>query len=109
MPKQPDSNFRKDVESFVARIPRGQVTTYGDLAALSGHPYAARVVGGIAHFGNPELPWQRVVNRFGGLASGYPGGKEGHAEHLRLEGIESTDYIVNNFKELRWKPKELFP
>jgi methylated-DNA-protein-cysteine methyltransferase-like protein len=100
----PEPGFREKVETLVAQIPPGKLTTYGDLAAMAGHPYAARIVGGIAHFGDPSLPWQRVVNRFGGLASGYPGGKEGHAEHLRQEGITSTDYIVDNFKELRWKP-----
>jgi methylated-DNA-protein-cysteine methyltransferase-like protein len=100
----PDRTFREQVESLVAKIPAGTVTTYGDLAAMAGHPYAARIVGGIAHFGDPSLPWQRVVNRFGGLASGYPGGKEGHAEHLRAEGITSTDFIVDNFAEIRWKP-----
>lgn len=99
-----EPGFRDKVEALVAQIPEGKLTTYGDLAAMAGHPYAARIVGGIAHFGDPSLPWQRVVNRFGGLASGYPGGKEGHAEHLRQEGITSTDFIVDNFKELRWKP-----
>ncbi len=59
---------------------------------------------GIAHFGDPDLPWQRVVNRFGGLASGYPGGRDGHAEHLLQEGITSTNHIVDNFEELRWRP-----
>lgn len=102
-----DSAFRRDIEALVAQIPQGRLTTYGDLAAMAGHPYAARVVGGIAHFGNPALPWQRVVNRFGGLASGYPGGKEGHAQHLRDEGITSTEYIVDNFKEIRWLPEQL--
>lgn len=100
----PDSNFRRDVETIVAQIPKGKVTTYGDVAALAGHPYAARIVGGIAHFGDPSLPWQRVVNRFGGLASGYPGGRDGHAEHLAAEGVSTTDHIVDNFEELRWKP-----
>lgn len=100
-----DSTFRRDIEAIVAQIPKGTLTTYGDLAAMAGHPYAARVVGGIAHFGDPSLPWQRVVNRFGGLASGYPGGKEGHAEHLRAEGITSTGFIVDKFDELRWKPE----
>mgnify|MGYP001019084295 CR=1 FL=1 len=101
----PNINFRVKVESLVAQIPLGKVTTYGDLAAMAGHPYAARIVGGIAHFGDPNLPWQRVVNRFGGLASGYPGGKEGHAEHLRAEGIKCADFIVEEFEEIRWQPK----
>jgi methylated-DNA-protein-cysteine methyltransferase related protein len=85
-------------------LPEGKVTTYGDLASLAGHPYASRVVGGIAHFGNKNLPWHRLVNRFGGLASGYPGGKDRQAKMLRFENIKCTDYVVNNFENIRWKP-----
>lgn len=99
------SLFRQDVEQMMARLPDGLVVTYGDLAALAGHPYAARVVGGIAHCGNPELPWHRLVNRFGGLASGYPGGREVQRQLLEAEGIAcGDDFIVCNFKELRWNP-----
>ena len=101
----PDSSqFRQDIEVIMAQLPDGLVTTYGDVAALAGHPYAARVVGGIAHYGNPALPWHRLVNRQGGLAKGYPGGMEVQAQHLAAEGISCTDYIVNNFEMLRWKP-----
>ena len=104
MDKQSASSFRQDIEHFVAQIPKGMVTTYGDLAGMAGHAYAARVVGGIAHFGDPALPWQRVVNRFGGLAAGYPGGRDSHAAHLAQEGVTSTDHIVDNFEERRWRP-----
>ena len=103
MAKQTDSQFRKEVEELMARVPKGQVTTYGDLAALAGHPYAARIVGGMAHHGDAELPWHRLVNRFGGLAAGYYGGREVQAEHLLAEGITCTDHIVDNFKDIRWK------
>lgn len=99
-----DANFRHDVEAIVAQIPLGHVTTYGDIAAMAGHAHAARVVGGIAHFGDSDLPWQRVVNRFGRLASGYPGGRDGHRQVLEQEGITSTNQIVDHFEEIRWKP-----
>lgn len=104
MPKPPNNNFRQKVEELMAQVPKGAVTTYGDLAALAGHPYAARVVGGMAHHGDIELPWHRLVNRFGGLASGYHGGREAQAAHLRVESITCTNFIVDNFKELRWQP-----
>ena len=78
--------------------------TYGDIAALAGRPYAARQVGGLAHFGPLELPWHRVVNRFGDCASGYYGGKDGHRQALEAEGVEVDDYRVANFKERRWRP-----
>ncbi len=98
------SEFRSKVEQLMAQVPAGRVTTYGDLAALAGHPYAARIVGGMAHYGDSELPWHRLVNRFGGLAAGYYGGRQSQAEHLLLEGITCTDDKVDNFEELRWQP-----
>lgn len=78
--------------------------TYGQIAALCGNARAARIVGGIAHFGDPALPWQRVVNRFGGLAAGYPGGRAAHAQHLESEGISIKDEQVVGFKDLLWHP-----
>ena len=98
------SEFKQKVELLMAQVPAGKVTTYGDLAALAGHPYASRVVGGMAHYGNPGLPWHRLVNRFGGLASGYHGGRRAQAEHLAAEGVTCTEDRVDNFKDIRWRP-----
>jgi len=78
--------------------------TYGDIAALAGHPYAARQVGGLAHFGPSDLPWHRVVNRNGDCASGYYGGKEGHKQTLEQEGFKLKEYRIVDFKERRWLP-----
>lgn len=100
----PGNNFRQKIEELIAQVPRGKVTTYGDLAALAGNAQASRIVGGIAHYGDPELPWHRLVNRFGGLASGFHGGREAQAQLLEQEGIGSTNYVIDNFEELRWKP-----
>lgn len=101
---QPDASFREQVEHLMSLVPAGQVTTYGDLAALAGHPYAARIVGGIAHYGDEKLPWHRLVNRFGGLASGYYGGRKVQAAMLASESVTCTNFIVDNFKERRWQP-----
>ena len=99
------SDFKERVESLVAQIPPGRVMTYGQLAALCGNARAARVVGGIAHFGDPDLPWQRVVNKQGGLAAGYPGGRSGHRQVLEAEGYEVTDDYRVNIKSLLWQPE----
>lgn len=96
--------FRERVYEIVASIPFGKVMTYGDVASLAGHPYAARQVGSIAHFGPTDLPWHRVVNRLGDCASGYYGGKEGHERALNAEGIEVKDYRIVNFEHYRWRP-----
>ena len=63
------------IYELMVQLPDDKVTTYGDLAAFAGHPYAARRVGEIAHGGPEELPWHRLVNCKGGLAVGFPGGR----------------------------------
>ncbi|MCX6728864.1 MAG: MGMT family protein [Candidatus Saccharibacteria bacterium] len=99
-----DSLFRDTIYKLIVEVPAGRVTTYGDLAALAGHANAPRIVGGIAHFGDTNLPWHRLVNRFGGLASGFHGGREVQAQLLAHEGVTCTNFIVDNFKEKRWTP-----
>lgn len=96
--------FRSSIYNLIAQIPKGLVVTYGDLAALAGHPNASRIVGGIAHYGDINLPWHRLVNRFGGLAAGFPGGREVQMQLLLQDGISCNNYIVDNFKDIRWKP-----
>lgn len=99
-------NFRDEVYCLMRQLPEGKVTTYGDIAAMAGHPYAARVVGGISHYGPTDIPWYRLVNRAGGLARGFPGGPEVQRQLLELDGIDCTDFVVDNFDKLRWRPHE---
>lgn len=98
------NQFKEAVYALVAQIPEGRVMTYGDIAALCGHPRAARQVGGLAHFGPSELPWHRVVNRNGNCASGYYGGKEGHRQVLEAEGFTVAEYRIVDFAARRWWP-----
>jgi methylated-DNA-protein-cysteine methyltransferase related protein len=102
-----EASFAERVEVLVAQIPEGRVMTYGQIAAICGNARAARIVGGIAHFGDPELPWQRVVNKKGGLAAGYPGGRKAHADHLISEGVTITpDYYIEDMQTRLWSPLE---
>ncbi len=104
-----DPNFRQRVEMLVAQIPQGRVMTYGQLAALCGNARAARIVGGIAHFGDPDLPWQRVVNKQGGLAAGYPGDRQGHKAALEHEGYLVSDEYQVDVHMLLWWPEGMQP
>lgn len=102
-----DKQFAERVYLLVDSIPKGRVMTYGQIAALCGSAGASRIVGGIAHFGPPDLPWQRVVTKKGGLAAGYYGGREGHKKDLELEGVkvmgQEGDYKVD-VDALLWSP-----
>jgi len=99
-----DEHFKQRVYEIVAAIPKGKVMTYGQVAAAAGAAWAAWEVGQIAHTGPSNLPWQRVVNKNGGLATGYPGGFEGHKKALLADGVAvDQDYRVN-IEDLLWQP-----
>ena len=92
--------LRDDVEALVADIPPGRVMTYGDIAACVGHPGASRVVGMIAHQGDDDVPWHRVVNASGGLAPGF----DEQAPLLGAEGVTCQGGRVVGFSARRWWP-----
>jgi methylated-DNA-protein-cysteine methyltransferase-like protein len=99
-----DSEFKNRVYDIVSQIPTGKVATYGQVAAMAGAAWAAWEVGQIAHTGPTNLPWQRVLNKQGGLAKGYPGGYEGHKKDLEKEGLEVSNEYKVNIGELLWQP-----
>ena len=75
----------------VARIPRGRVCTYGQIARLVGNPRLSRVVGYALKAAPEGLPCQRVVTKEGGLSDAFtPLGKETHRMLLEMEGVTFT-------------------
>ena len=79
--------FQSRVLEMTAKIPYGEVLTYGDIARRLSMPKAARAVGNALR-SNPVpivIPCHRVIGSDGGLA-GYIGGLERKAYLLRLEG-----------------------
>ena len=81
------ADFNRRVLHELARVPYGEVVTYGELAARSARPRAARAVGTVMNR-NPlpiVLPCHRVIGSNGKLV-GYGGGLERKEALLRLEG-----------------------
>jgi methylated-DNA-[protein]-cysteine S-methyltransferase len=79
--------FNRRVLGELARVPYGQVTTYGELAVRADAPNAARAVGVVMNR-NPipiVLPCHRVIGKNGKLV-GYGGGLDRKEALLRLEG-----------------------
>jgi len=79
--------FQAAVLRELARVPYGELATYGDLARRIGRPRAARAVGGALNR-NPIpilLPCHRVVGASGSLV-GYAGGLDRKRALLSLEG-----------------------
>ena len=80
--------FAQEVLRELRRVPFGETTTYGTLAARAGRPRAARAVGTVMNR-NPipiVLPCHRVVGSTGSLV-GYAGGLERKVALLQLEGV----------------------
>lgn len=97
--------FKERVYALVAQIPQGRVMTYGQIAAICGAAWAAWEVGQLAHFGPTDLPWQRVVNKQGGLARGFvPEGLDGHKRLLEADGIPVNEEYKIEVERYLWAP-----
>ena len=103
------SDFVERVYEIVARIPRGQVTTYGRIARALGSPRSARMVGWALH-SSPvglELPAHRVVNRNGMLSGALHFGHPDAMRHLLLaEDVTFVDDITVNLNAHLWDPAD---
>ena len=91
------NDFTKRVLDIVARIPRGQLMTYSQIAKLAGSPRAYRAVGSILNKNYRQREWQlpledfepvpchRVI-RSDGFIGGYARGSKEKERILTLEG-----------------------
>jgi len=68
----------------VAKVPRGRVASYGQIAHVAGLPGRARLVGwALRHAPDDvEVPWHRFLRADGRIA--FPEGSEGYARQCRL-------------------------
>ena len=101
--------FRR-IWSVTARIPRGRVATYGQIARLAGLPGGARTAGwamaslpeGHRIAGRP-VPWHRVINAAGGISlTGAAGALQ--AARLRREGITLSPGRRVTLARHQWRP-----
>jgi methylated-DNA-protein-cysteine methyltransferase-like protein len=84
--------FARAVYALVRQVPHGRVVTYGQVAAILGHPRAARAVGtALANLPEPLVrlvPWQRVINAAGGISCrGDVHRPDQQREMLEMEGV----------------------
>jgi len=104
------SDFYKEVYALVRKIPKGKVTSYGDIAEYLGTKGSARTVGyamNNAHHVSPSVPAHRVVNRNGLLTGKHHFGTPTMMQQLlENEGIIIINDQVQDFEKRRWKPKK---
>ena len=100
--------FFRRVYALVARIPRGRVTTYGEVARILGAPGAARAVGWAMH-GNPHgarVPCHRVVQRGGSCSPNFRAGDPGAQRRLlEREGVRFRLDGRVDLEGHQWRPR----
>jgi methylated-DNA-protein-cysteine methyltransferase related protein len=95
------------IYATVARIPRGRVATYGQIAALAGLARRARQVGYALHAldESRSVPWHRVVNAEGRISlRGDPIFKKIQRRLLAHEGVRFDAGGRIDLELFRWRP-----
>jgi methylated-DNA-[protein]-cysteine S-methyltransferase len=95
-------NFNQKCWALLSRIPKGKVTTYGDLAHALGTK-AYRAVGNAMNRNPyaPAVPCHRVVGSDGRL-TGYAHGLKKKREMLESEGVGCTNDRVSVAERFRF-------
>jgi len=98
------TSFEEKVHKAAAKIPKGRVSTYAQIAKEIGTPKAMRAVGNALNQspGMPSCPCHRVVKsdgRIGGFASG-PAAKK---KLLSKEGISFHGNKIVGFEQKLYK------
>ncbi|MET0402347.1 MAG: MGMT family protein [Cystobacter sp.] len=97
-----ERRYFERILQVVEQVPRGQVSTYGDIALIVGGGCDARLVGlALGDLGPriSQVPWQRIINRSGGLSTLE---SVGQRERLRAEGVEFDEKGRVLLERFRW-------
>jgi methylated-DNA-[protein]-cysteine S-methyltransferase len=110
------STYQQAILRILAEVPRGKVTTYGDLAKelskrdSNWSPNASRAVGTTMRNNpcGPQIPCHRVI-KSDGTVGNFRGGEKGAVEEkismLRNEGVKVVDGKID-LNEFRHKFKK---
>ena len=97
-------NLQQKVYKKLLEVPKGKVTTYGDLANAVGLANGQRAIGRIMNQ-NPFpviVPCHRVIKSDGKIG-GYAYGKDVKSNMLSQEGIKISDGKIVDFKNKVYK------
>jgi methylated-DNA-protein-cysteine methyltransferase related protein len=100
------TELSRRIKRVIRRIPRGKVATYGQIAAMAGHPRAVRAVFWILHSSSKKakLPWQRVISSRGTISLQPGNGLEEQRALLEREGIVFELGGSIDLGRYQWRP-----
>ncbi|MGW8312262.1 MAG: MGMT family protein [Desulfuromonadales bacterium] len=105
----PDDRLYNRIYTLIRQVPRGHVTTYGEISRLAG--CTARTVGfALAALpDNHDVPWQRVINSQGRV-SARAGGDGSLVQRLLLEkeGVRFDDRQQVDLQRYGWRFQDVF-
>ena len=90
------------IYEVVRQVPRGEVTTYGDVATIVGQGCDARLVGYAMANCPDDVPWQRVINAQGKISLRGGTGAERQRLRLEAEGIPFDQRGRIDLDRYRW-------
>lgn len=98
--------FFARVYDVVRMIPRGCVSTYGQIASLLEHPRAARTVGWALHSlpDGLSVPWHRVISSRGQISTGWLADPPDlQRSLLEAEGVEFDAAGIVDLARFGWR------
>jgi len=98
--------FYRDVIRVIRAIPRGKVSSYGQVAALAGRPRAARQVAWLLHSSSDKerLPWHRVIGSSGRISLKRGRGFAEQKKRLEKEGVRVSRLGAVDLDRHLWEP-----
>lgn len=105
---QAQASLEARILAAIRRVPRGKVSTYGDIANVAGLPRRARLVGTVLRQtpGARGLAWFRIINASG--RSSLPDGSDAQRRQWKLlqaEGVEVRNGRVD-LQRYGWPARE---
>ena len=95
------------IYAVVRRVPRGRVTTYGQVARLAGLESHARMVGyALAALpAGTTVPWHRVINAQGTVSRRRNGDTLSQRLRLEREGVRFDARDRTSIRTFGWRPR----
>ncbi|MGD8395829.1 MAG: MGMT family protein [Candidatus Eiseniibacteriota bacterium] len=98
------------IYAVVARVPRGRVATYGQVAELAGLGRQARLVGYALNAlpeGRDDVPWHRIINAQGRVSPrAEPGWVDFQRQLLEEEGVVFDARGRISLVRHAWRPRQ---